>query len=71
MKRIRKRLKELTDKLLGSKSLTQEECEAAQSELKTLRELIQTHKALSAYENDYGDGDDEPKQKRVSDEKWD
>ncbi len=71
MKRVKERLKKLTDEILGRDALSEEEFKEKQEELKTLRELIATHKAMAAYENDYGDGDDEPRQKRTSETKWD
>jgi len=74
MKRVRKRLSELTNEILSGKALPKEVCDAHQSELKMLRELVATHKAVSAYEEEYGDEFEESgetKQKRTSDSQWD
>ena len=72
MKRIRERLKTLTAAILNAQGASKEDFDAYTAELKTLRELIATHKALDAYVEDYGDDDDgaEPRQKRTSDTEW-
>lgn len=73
MKRIAARLKKLTQSILNETCSSPEEYKAYQEELKTLRELIATHKAYEAYKEDYGvidDDDDEEatssKRQRVS-----
>lgn len=73
MKRVRQRLKELTDKLLDATNATPDEYKTYQEELKALRELIATRKALDSYIEDYGEDSDEPTEraKRVSETEWD
>lgn len=72
MKRIKERLKVLTAAILNAQGASKEDFDAYTAELKTLRELIATHKALDSYVEDYGDEDDgaEPRQKRTSDTEW-
>lgn len=71
MKRIEKRLKELTDVILNGGDLPEETYVKSVAELKALRELIATKKALASYVEDYGDDDEnEPRQKRTSDTEW-
>lgn len=72
MKRIKERLKALTAAILNAQGASKEDFDAYTAELKTLRELIATHKALDSYVEDYGDEDDgaEPRQKRTSDTEW-
>lgn len=77
MKRVRQRLKEVTERVLNAKNVTPEEYKTYQEELKTLRELVSTHKALNAYIEDYGDTEDDDldapsgRNKRVSLTEWD
>lgn len=72
MKRIKERLKALTAAILNAQGASKDDFDAYTAELKTLRELIATHKALDSYVEDYGDDDDgaEPRQKRTSDTEW-
>lgn len=70
MKRIKKRLDELTELLLGG-AVDAETFERTTDELKAVRELINTRKAYNAFVDAYGeetdeDTDDAPKQKRVA-----
>lgn len=73
MRGIKKRLAELTATILNSGHLSEEEYNSFTAELKTLKELIATHKALATFEEDFGeDGEaSESRQKRVSDSTWD
>lgn len=75
MKRIKKRLDELTELLLGG-AVDAETFERTTDELKAVRELINTRKAYNAFVDAYGeetedDPDDAPKQKRVASTKFD
>ena len=73
MKRIHARLVKLTKQILDETTATPEEYKAYQEELKTLRELISTHKAYKAYAEDYGleEDDDTPtRPKQVSKAKF-
>lgn len=75
MKRIKKRLDELTELLLGG-AVDAETFERTTDELKAVRELINTRKAYNAFVDAYGeetdeDADDAPKQKRVASTKFD
>lgn len=75
MKRIKKRLDELTELLLGG-AVDAETFERTTDELKAVRELINTRKAYNAFVDAYGeetdeDTDDVPKQKRVASTKFD
>ena len=71
MKRVEKRIKELSNVILGG-GASEEDYAKSVAELKALRELIATKKALAAYVEDYGDDNDdsEPRQKRTSDTEW-
>lgn len=75
MKRIRKRLDELTSTILDQ-ACDEETLHGAQEELKALRELINTRKAYNAYVDAFGDDDDvdddnAPREKRTSNTKFD
>lgn len=75
MKRIKKRLDELTELLLGG-AVDAETFERTTDELKAVRELINTRKAYNAFVDAYGEEtdeetDDAPKQKRVASTKFD
>lgn len=52
MKKIQKRLQDLTAMILNHEDPTSDECAAYCAELKMLRELIATWKALNGYEGD-------------------
>lgn len=72
MKAIRKKLAQV-EKAILSDELTKDEYDAYTAELKTLKELIATKKAMASYEEDYGEADDEAsnsKNKRVSNQEW-
>lgn len=66
MKRIAARLKKLTQSILNETCSSPEEYKSYQEELKTLRELIATHKAYEAYKEDYGVVDDDEDDDSVS-----
>lgn len=70
--KVRKRLTQLTELLLSETSVDVEIFKAYQEELKALRELIATWKALEAFDEAYGE-EDEPsdKPKRESTTAWD
>lgn len=76
MKRIKKRLEELTETVLNG-AVDVETFERTTDELKAIRELINTRKAYNAFVDSYGEDDSEddpdssPKQKRVSTAKFD
>lgn len=77
MQRVAKRLKQLTDALLKDKNATPEEYKAYTEELRAIRELVATHKAVASYREEFGDELDEddvasgtPKDKRKSTTKW-
>lgn len=78
MQRVAKRLKQLTEALLKDKNATPEDYKAYTEELRAIRELVATHKAVASYREEFGDElDDEdiavgtPKDKRKSNTKWD
>lgn len=69
--RIQKRLKAITAKLLGETALSEDELRAYSQELKSLRELIATWRALDSAA-DLGMDDESPSpQQRKSDQSWD
>lgn len=77
MQRVAKRLKQLTDALLKDKNATPEDYKAYTEELRAIRELVATHKAVASYREEFGDELDEddvvsgtPKDKRKSTTKW-
>lgn len=77
MQRVAKRLKELTNALLKDKNATPEEYKAYTEELRAIRELVATHKAVASYREEFGDELDEddavsgtPKDKRTSTTQW-
>lgn len=76
MKRIKKRLEELTEIVLNG-AVDAETFERTTDELKAIRELINTRKAYNAFVDNYGEDDSEEetdastKQKRVSTAKFD
>lgn len=75
MKRVAKRLKEVTEALLKEKNASPETYKSYTEELRALRELVATHKAVASYREDFGDDLDdeevrEPKDKRTSDTEW-
>lgn len=71
MKKIQKRLQDLTAMILGHEGPTPEECAAYCAELKMLRELIATWKALNGYEGDIDpDADPGDRPERKSTQVW-
>lgn len=76
MKRIKKRLEELTETVLNG-AVDVETFERTTDELKAIRELINTRKAYNAFVDNYGEDDSEDeadastKQKRVSTAQFD
>lgn len=77
MQRVAKRLKQLTEALLKEKNADPETYKAYTEELRAIRELVATHKAVASYREEFGDDfeDDDslgtPKDKRKSTTKWD
>lgn len=66
MKKVQKRLQELTTMILNHEDPTSDECAAYIAELKLLRELIATWKAFNGYEGDLdpsADPGDRPERK--------
>lgn len=71
MKKIQKRLQDLTATILNHEDSTSEECAAYCAELKMLRELIATWKALNGYEGDLDpDADPGDRPERKSTQVW-
>ena len=71
MKKIQKRLQDLTATILNHEDPTSEECAACCAELKMLRELIATWKALNGYEGDLDpDADPGDRPERKSTQVW-
>lgn len=71
MKKIQKRLQDLTATILNHEDPTSEECAAYCAELKMLRELIATWKALNGYEGDLDpDVDPGDRPERKSTQVW-
>lgn len=71
MKKIQKRLQDLTTTILLHEDPTSEECAAYCAELKMLRELIATWKALNGYEGDLDpDADPGDRPERKSTQVW-
>lgn len=71
MKKIKKRLDDLTRLILEAKDPTSEECATYAAELKMLRELIATWKAFGTVEDFVFDDDTEAREKRTADGSWD
>lgn len=73
IKKIRKRLDVISKEILDNPGMPADDYSSLQAELKTLRELIATHKAAASYEEDYGSDDDSGMAgtKRTSDAAWD
>ncbi|MBQ5596364.1 MAG: hypothetical protein IIU75_04735 [Rikenellaceae bacterium] len=77
MQRVAKRLKQLTEALLKEKNADPETYKAYTEELRAIRELVATHKAVASYREEFGDDFDEddvasgtPKDKRKSTTQW-
>lgn len=70
MKKIQKRLNDLTRLILEAKDPTSEECAAYIAELKMLRELIATWKAFGTAEDFVFDDETETYEKRTAAGSW-
>lgn len=70
MKKVKKRLDELTRLILEAKDPTSEECSAYVAELKMLRELIAAWKAFGSVEDFAFDDDVEAKERRTAAGSW-
>lgn len=70
MKKIKKRLDDLTRLILEAKDPASDECAAFVAELKMLRELIATWKAFGSVDDFAFDDDAEVREKRTASGSW-